>query len=128
MSAKSTRKRSSFSGEIRAHPKINFVLGYVYVHCKDGGRTYTNTKCNSYNILLSLKGFFVHEFSHLVLNSYIVFFSKINRPKRAYDRGTSPLKIRYFYDFFSKILGYVYANCIRTVKRKRSRKRDSAKY
>ena len=38
---------SLLSGEIRAHPTINFVLGYGFMYCKDGGHTYMHLKCNS---------------------------------------------------------------------------------
>ena len=38
--------KSSFMGEIRAHPKFNFILGYGYMYCKDGGHMYMHPKCN----------------------------------------------------------------------------------
>ncbi len=98
MSAKFTHKWTSFLGEIGAHPRMKFVLGYVYVCRKDGGDTYTQTKCDLSNILLSLNGLFEKHFSLSVFNSYTSIISKFERPKMDDDLSiftTPSIKIWY---------------------------------
>ena len=68
-------------GKIGAHPRMKFILGYVYMCCKDGGDTHTQTKCDLSNILLSLDRLYEKYFSLSVFNSCRSSISKFELPK-----------------------------------------------
>ena len=113
MSAHFTWKWSSFSGEIRAHPKINFVMGYIYVCSKDSGHPIHMNEMQFTKYFIKPQHFWQKSSRFEYLIPIYWLFQKGSIPRETNDRGIfkapSP-KIGIVKTSSPKILGYVYVN------------------